>query len=140
MVQRLLNLVADKSTWQQVRKFAIVSATSASITLGIPIFLHEILGVDEKIAVLAAFVIAYLVNFLSLRRLVFDSAGSMRADFLKFAGSTLAFRTTEYLLFLLLHEIFGIVYIIALLVILTGSTFAKFFWYRKLFSGVRRGS
>ncbi|QTD55877.1 GtrA family protein [Parasphingorhabdus cellanae] len=139
MIASLLNRLADKRTWRQIQKFVIVSATSATITLGIPIFLHEILGVQEKIAVLVAFVVAYLINFLSLRRLVFDSAASVRDDFVKFALSSLAFRTSEYVLFLVLHEFFGISYILALLAILTTATILKFFWYRRLFDNAGAG-
>ncbi|GAA0467178.1 hypothetical protein GCM10009096_04900 [Parasphingorhabdus litoris] len=140
MIANLRDRLINKRTWRQIQKFVIVSATSATITLGIPIFLHEIFGVQEKIAVLVAFVVAYMVNFLSLRRVVFSSAGTVRGDFLKFALSSLAFRTSEYLAFLLLHEMLNMTYILALLIVLTTATFLKFFWYRLLFDNSGSGT
>ena len=103
------------------------------ITLGIPVLLYEVFNVPPEQAVLIAFFIAYLINFTSLRRLVFNSGRSIRQDFTKFALSTLGFRTAEYLLFLSLHSLLEVQYIIALFIVLLTSTIIKFFWYRRLF-------
>lgn len=110
-------------------RFLTLTGTSAVVSIGTPVFLHEVLGVRPEIAVAVGFVVSFLFNFLTVRRLVFASRNSLAKDFGLFAGSTAAFRGLEYLLFLALYRELN--YIVALVVALVVSSVAKFFWYRR---------
>ncbi len=96
-------------------------------------FLHELLEVEESLAVAVAFTIAFLLNFAAASRLVFRSARGVRKDFALFALSSLFFRFAEYVAFIALHEWLGLFYMTALVLILLVSTGVKFVWYRFLF-------
>lgn len=115
----------------QILRFGATSGMSAAITVGLPVVLHEGLGVTPQRGAAIAFCVAFLVNFFSLRRLVFRSATGLGRDLGLFVISSLAFRTAEYVAFLALTTIAHIYYVAALVGVLGVSTVAKFFWYRK---------
>lgn len=131
--QRLLLLLASPDhKIGQIFRFGVMTAMSASVTVGLPIVLHEVFGVAPRHGAAIAFVVAFFMNFLSLRRLVFRSGGGAGRDFATFAISSLVFRGGEYLAFLFLTGTIHMQYVIALLCVLTLSAMAKFFWYRKV--------
>jgi putative flippase GtrA len=123
----------------ELARYVLATLVSASITLGVPVALHEGLGVDERIAVAVALVIAFVVNFVTTRVYVFKSAGNARAELNRFIAVSLAFRLGEYGLFLLLFSL-GIVYYIAQLVVLILSFVLKFLTYRRFVYGRRSQS
>lgn len=133
--QRLLLLLnSPNHPLGQIVRFGLMTGMSASVTVGLPIVLHELFGVRPQTAAAIAFVTAFLLNFLSLRRLVFRSNRGAGRDFATFLFSSLAFRGAEYLAFLAILAA-HIHYIIGLLCVLTLSGFAKFFWYRRVMHG-----
>jgi putative flippase GtrA len=117
----------------QVARFAVMTAMSATVSLGLPVILHEALGIAPRLAVGIAFVVAFCLSFVTTRRLVFASSGSVRRDLSIFAASTAAFRAAEFLVFLALMELAGLHYVVALVSALAVSSIAKFFWYRYAF-------
>jgi putative flippase GtrA len=131
--QRLLLLLASADhPLGQIVRFGIMTAMSASVTLGLPILLHEAFGLIPQYAAAIAFVVAFLLNFVSLRRLVFRSSRGAARDFITFTLSSVAFRATEYVAFLGLTLLVHMHYVIALLLVLTSSAMAKFLWYRRV--------
>ncbi len=131
--QRLLLLLASANhPLGQIVRFGLMAAMSASVTIGLPVILHELCGVTPQDAAAVAFVVAFLVNFISLRRMVFRSDHGAGRDFLTFALSSLVFRGLEYVAFLLLTTGAHVHYVIALLGVLTLSTITKFLWYRRV--------
>jgi len=131
----LLLLTSANHPFGQVVRFGVMTATSASVTVGLPIILHEFVGVRPQWAAAIAFGVAFLLNFLSLRRLVFRSERGAARDFVTFALSSLVFRGAEYVAFLLLISLLRIQYVVALLFVLSLSALAKFFWYRRVLHG-----
>lgn len=119
-----------QSLLRQGLRFAMLTGASAGMTLGIPIVLHEGLGVRPDVAVAIAFAVAFAVNFLSMRRLVFRSTRGLGRDLRTYAASSLAFRAAEYGAFLLLDAL-RVHYVVALVGVLAVSALAKFFWYRR---------
>ena len=119
---------------RQLARFGVLTAISATITIGLPVLLHEQWGVRPPKAAAVAFALAFLVNFVSLRRLVFSSRRRASRDLFVYAASSLFFRSAEYVAFLLLFAI-GIQYVIALVGVLAVSATAKFFWYRHAMHG-----
>jgi len=130
--RRLLLLIRSSDYFlAQFVRFGLTTAMSAGVTVGLPIVLHEVFGVRPQTGAAVAFVIAFLVNFLSLRLMVFRSRHGAGRDFLVFLSSSLAFRGMEYLAFLAILSA-KINYIIGLVSVLTLSTLAKWFWYRRV--------
>ena len=61
-------------------RFAITSASGASINLGLPILLHEVLGISLNMSIASGFAISVLVNFILLRSYVFKGRNSIVSD------------------------------------------------------------
>ena len=119
---------------KQLFKFLMTSALSAILTLGMPIFLHEIAAVAENRAVLIAFVVAYFFNFFVLKYIVFEGKGKARYDLFKYLAANLAFRAAEYFTYIYLNSVLDYNYVICLLIVLIAFTIIKFFSYRWLFN------
>ena len=119
----------------QAVRFLAATGLSAILSMGLPILLHELFGIPPQIAVACAFVVAYFVNFIALRYVIFSSGRSVQRDFLNFGLSSLAFRGIEYVLFLALFQLLGLNYIVALAAVLIASSITKFFWYRSIMDG-----
>jgi putative flippase GtrA len=115
---------------RQALRFLLLTCASATISLGLPVILHEWLGVPPELGVAAGFLTAFIVNLTMLRRVVFSSDRSLSHDFVLFSLSTLSFRGAEYVAFLLLYSLVGINYVVALVLVLCISSAAKFLWYR----------
>lgn len=128
----LLLLVSREHPIGQIVRFGMLAGMSAVVTIGLPVLLHEIFGVSPQRAAAIAFVTAFFLNFVSLRRLVFRSEHGAGRDLVTFAVSSLVFRAGEYLLFLLLTLVLHVQYVVALVVVLSLSTVLKFVWYRKV--------
>lgn len=124
----------------QLGRFTVSTGFSAAMSFGLPILLHEWLGVAERVAVAIGFATAYLGNIVLLRLFVFQSRGSWRKQLARYIPANGAFRLTEYFAFLLLFERAGLDYRLAMLVVLGASACFKFFVYRWIFvdkSGAR---
>ena len=126
-------LPVDRHTIGQLVRFGMSSVASATISLGLPALLHEVFGIEQKVAVAISQTSVLLLNFLMIRLFVFRSQGAARRDLVHYVGSTVAFRGLEYLLFLALFELAGFYYLTALVLTLGTSTAIKFVWYRFLF-------
>ena len=124
-----------RETGRQLVRFAVSTVISASFTLGLPLLLHEIGGIEQKLAVAISQASALVLNFLMIRLFVFRSKNDGKRDLAYYVGSAVAFRGLEYLLFLALLQLAGLHYLAALLVTLVASTVVKFGWYRFLFHG-----
>jgi len=124
--------VLTQRNLRQVLRYAVVSGLSAAITLGVPIVLHEAAGLGEEAAVAIALAAAFVVNFALFRAYVFATEGGMADQLVRFALVRLAMRGGEYVFFLLLHTLFGLYYVLALLVVLAVSTVVKFLVDRTL--------
>lgn len=125
-------------SWATVRQFSrylMVAAVSACVTMGVPFVLHEGLDIAEEIAVAVAFSAAFAINFWMARRLVFRSAASVSGEAVRFLVATAGFRVSEYVVFLLLHTVLGIHYLVALFGILAVFTVLKYVTHRYLVFG-----
>jgi len=117
----------------QLVRFGMSTGVSATMTIGLPVLLHEVFGIEQRIAVAISQSSALLVNFLMIRVFVFRSKRAAPRDLAYYAGSAAAFRGLEYLCFLALFELGHFFYLTALVLTLGTSTLIKFVWYRFLF-------
>ncbi len=131
----ITQLRTPNTVLNQMMRFGLVTGMSASVTVGLPVVLHEFGNISPRIAVAISFVAGFAFTFLATRRLVFNSKSKPWRDLLVFAGSTALFRSAEYLTFLLLMDSLGLYYVLALLISLVFSMVLKFFWYRYVFAG-----
>lgn len=114
-------------------RFALATLASALLSFLLPILLHEKAGLGERTAVGLSFAVAYVFNFLTLRRLVFASRASLGRDLWRYALVNALFRIAEFLAFAALRSAEILSYAAALLLVLAVSTLIKFFAYRRLF-------
>ena len=115
-------------------RFGLATGLSASVTIGLPILLHEVFAVPERIAVGIAFATAFVVNFVVSRNFVFRSAGNARNELTRFIITSVGFRLGEYGLFLVLFQL-GVVYYAAQIVVLGISLVLKFFTFKTFVYG-----
>jgi putative flippase GtrA len=128
-------VIADGRAGEFLR-YVAATLISVAITLGLPILLHEVFRVEERVAVGVALALAFVVNFITTRLYVFKSAGNAKSELKRFIGVSLAFRLLEYGLFLLLFSL-GIVYYLAQAIILVLSFIFKFITYRGFVYGTK---
>jgi putative flippase GtrA len=118
---------------KEIIRYAFSTGLSASVTLGVPVVLHELFGIEQRVAVAISQCTALFVNFLMIRNFVFRSSRPATRDLTFYLGSAATFRGSEYLLFLALFSLARLFYFTALLITLGTSTVLKFIWYRFLF-------
>jgi putative flippase GtrA len=130
----MLRMVHGETVGQLFR-YGVSSGASAAVSLGLPVLLHEVFGVEQKLAVGISLASVLLLNFVMIRLFVFRSRNGAKRDLTYYVGSAATFRGLEYLLFLALFELARLHYFTALLLTLATSGVVKFVWYRFLFHG-----
>ncbi len=130
MTASAMKLRSDRATRGQIGRYLVMTGLSACLTMGLPVVLHEIFGLSEEASVAVALLTAFVVNFITLRRVVFRSAGRPTAELLRFFWTGLAFRGGEYLAFLILLSLLRLHYVLALAIVLALSISLKFLCYR----------
>jgi putative flippase GtrA len=117
----------------QMLRFAVATGISAVVSVSFPVILHELLHLEQKLAVGISQASVLLLNFLTLRLFVFRANGGGQRVMFRYLASAFAFRGLEYLSFLLLFELADLFYLTALVITLVAWTGIKFAWYRYLF-------
>jgi putative flippase GtrA len=114
-------------------RYLLATGFSALMSLGLPVLFVDVFGWRAELAVAAAFVIAFLVNFLIHKFLVFRSAGRVLREFLGFAATNGLMRLVDYAGFLLLYRVAGLHYLVALVAVLTVTSLLRFLAFRRIF-------
>lgn len=117
----------------QVARFAGLSLLSFVCYLGLSAVLHEWVGLPTSIAVAITMIAVTVMNFCTLRLLVFDrTTRGWAPQFVGYVASVAGFRAAEYLAFLLLSGLFAWPYLLALALVLAASVVGKFLFLRGL--------
>ena len=112
-------------------RFGMLTVWSFVASLGVTALLHEVLRCPAELAFAVALVTVFVTNFLACRYFVFPSAeGDARRQLGLFTLFSALFRGAEYLLFLLVHTLIGVHYIVAIVAIKGAIVAAKFVSYR----------
>lgn len=119
-------------------KFALSTGLSATISFGLPVALIEIFCMKHGRAVAIGFFGAYILNIFLIRGFVFASQSHWVRDIVIYVVTNGAFRVLEFVAYVLMVEWVHIHYAIALFSVLGLSALAKFFTYRRIFSGSQR--
>jgi len=115
-------------------RYAQVSCLSFVVNIGLTIFLHEVCAVPEEIAFAVAIVVVFLMNFTAMRHYIYKgSSGPLGGQFATFAVSSIGFRGTEYLGFLVLHSWLGFDYRVVVVGVTGVSAGVKFLYYKFVF-------
>jgi hypothetical protein len=127
--------VSGRRTWGQVSRWGALSAFSFCANLGLTVFFKEIVGFPPPAAFASAVALVLVSNFLALRYFVFqiDHVPAGRQA-LRFAGLTLGFRITEWIVFSTIHYLFEPDYRLLVVCVLSVSSAVKFFTYRGVLS------
>jgi putative flippase GtrA len=114
-------------------RYALASAFSFCLVLGLSAALHELVGLSETLSVALALALAFAVNFTLLRRWVFPGqVEPVHRQAAATAVASVTFRLLEYGVFLVLHLGLGIDYLVATGASLCLSAAGKFAVYRGL--------
>ena len=131
--------MGNRNLIRDLRRYALASAFSFCLVLGLSAGFHELVGASETLAVALALALAFAVNFTLLRRWVFPgqtvAAGRQAAET---ALASVTFRLLEYGLFLGLHLGADLDYLLATAASLCLSAGGKFLVYRGLVFNVDR--
>ena len=133
--------MGNRTLIRDLWRYAIASAFSFCLVLGLSAGFHEVAGASETLAVALALGLAFAVNFSLLRRWVFPGqtvgAGRQAAET---ALASITFRLLEYGVFLGLHLGADLDYLVATAASLCLSASGKFLVYRGLvFNADRAG-
>jgi len=133
---------AMRNTFLGLIRFGALGAVTLMMNVGLTAFLHEVMRLSEEFAFGLSLVTVFSISFVACRYVVFENAweGDPRNQAFLFLISSLGFRGTEYMAFLLLHSVLGIYYLVALPTILVVSFFAKFLYYRRAVFAASGGS
>jgi putative flippase GtrA len=131
-----------KKTALELVRFGALGGVTLAMNVALTAFLHEVVRLSEEFAFALSLVTVFSISFVACRHGVFENAraGDPRSQAFFYLMSSLGFRGTEYIMFLLLHSFLGIYYIVALPTILIISFFAKFLYYRRIVFGGSVGS
>jgi len=113
-------------------RFFVGGLLSVGVTLGVTAYLHEIVGVHERIAAAVGFACALVTNFLFMRFYVFRGTPvPLLRQLAMFLASSGVFRGLEYAGFWATNAA-GVHYLAALVLVLGCSFVIKFVVYEKL--------
>lgn len=116
----------DCRTFNQIVRYLLMTGLSASITLGIPVLLHEVFSLEEEIAVATALIAAFFINFFTIRYYVFSATGGVKGQAARYVLTSIAFRVSEYFAFIVLHTFLNVYYTVALVIIMVTTLVIKF--------------
>jgi len=113
--------------------FAALGLVTFTTNAGLSAALVELLRVPPELAVAISLCVVFCMSFLACRYMIFEKAslGGLKRQLTLFALSSLGFRGSEYVLFLLAYSILGFHYFISLVTVLVLSFVAKFVFYNQ---------
>ena len=117
------------SDWPFLR-YIVLGGFSFCLNIGLTILFHEIFIFSEEVSFAFSLSIVFIVNFFTVKFIVFKSDGIAYRQFFLFLATSIFSRIGEYILFLCLFFLLDINYIIAIILTLTSSIILKFFIYK----------
>lgn len=118
--------MASRVTLLQIFRYLLMTGVSAVFTLGMPVLLHEVFSVEVETSVAIALSVAFVINFLTTRYYVFEAKSGAKGQAVRYVFTSIAFRVSEYLAFLVLHTLLHVYYTVALIIIMFTSLIFKF--------------
>lgn len=113
-------------------RFIMYMVISFFATHGYTIIGTEVLHFPEEVAFWITLVVVSVQNFFILMYYVYKSSHDRQLQqFVKYVQSVVGFRSWEYVLFLILHTLLGVYYLVAILIVQGQSIFLKATVYKK---------
>ncbi len=116
----------------EILRFAGSGAVLLPTGLAVSAFLHEIVGLEQRLATAGAVGVMLILGFVLGRSFIFRSQGRIGRELPRFAVVSLTMRGAEYLVFLLLFGTLHIYYLLAMTIAVGISFTFKFVLYRTL--------
>jgi putative flippase GtrA len=116
----------NQSLLSQIIRYIGMAALSSAITIGLPVLLHEGFDMAEEIAVALAYGMSTITNFFIARNMIFGSSSGAQRDASRYIAMTAIYRSMEYGLFILLHSVGGLHYVLTILLVQGVFTIIKF--------------
>lgn len=129
-MHKLDSLITSHEWVHRVIRYGIATLISAAVSVGLPILLHEVLGLGPQVSVAIGFVTIFVVNFVNVKYFVFRKHDGSWRQLRRFVLATGGFRLLEYCAFSLLFSLFGLHYVLSLCVVLAASLALKFLVYQ----------
>jgi putative flippase GtrA len=109
-------------------RWTLLSFFSFFLVLGSTFVLREMLGATELVSFGAALCIVSVVNFCTIKYLVFssDQRYEARRQFLLYGLTTLGFRLSEYAIYWLILDLLNLHYLLAAVTVMCTSFLGKF--------------
>ena len=96
----MLEPSAERGALREFALMIVIGGLSLAVVWAVTVGMTEGLGIDERISYPIALVAASMLNFFACRYLIFESTDEgVRAQAMRFAGSIVGFRVTEFLIF-----------------------------------------
>ena len=123
-------MTARRPTLERLARFVAVSVVSVPLNLVVTVVVHELLGASEEVAFAVGLITVFSFSFISCRYIIYRaSGGDPRRQLIKYVLSSAAFRSAEYAGFIVVHTLFDVQYLVAIVLVLGTSFFGKFFFY-----------
>jgi len=117
-------------TFRQMGHYVLTGLAGIAVSLAVTVLMREGVGLSASMAFAVALGVVFTFQFFANSFFVFNS-GAGRNTFLRYAGSALVFRLTDFLLFVGLQGLVSPYYVAAALAILI-TNLVKFLVYRNI--------
>jgi hypothetical protein len=112
-------------------RWTLFSVFSFLFVLGLTSLLHQVLGVNDRVAFLIPLIGVFFLNFFTMRYVVYGRPSrTIGSQFLAYTFSAAGFRAIEYAAYWISLEFFSLHYLIAITLILPTSFLLKYLFYR----------
>lgn len=112
-------------------RFILIGILSYTLIVVLTIFFNNFLFLSSNISVLYALIISYLLNFILVKFFVFKKYGGIHKEAIKYALSSIFFRSLEYIFFVILFS-FNINIFLSLTISLFMTTIIKYIFFKKI--------
>ena len=113
-------------------RFGALGGVTLATNIALTTFLHRTMGMAAELSFALSLATVIVISFVGCRYMIFQAAseGDLKRQAALFLLSSLGFRGTEYLGFLMLHTLLGLHYLMAIVAVCGASFLAKFFYFR----------
>jgi len=122
------NLVVIFLEKMRAQRYFVWSAISFALNFGLNVFLFECLGLNAPLSFVLAFCVIFVLNFFASKSWIFsDSTVPFGKQAKRFILSTVIFRFSEFVVFLLIYPALVETHKLAVLAVLSISFVLKYF-------------
>jgi putative flippase GtrA len=139
--RRVRKAFRDHKLVREGIRYLLAGGLSFASGLIVLIVLVEFIALSPALAAAISFAAVFVLNFILARYFIFPGGTTgVAGQFMRYGVINVAMRSGEYLLFLLIIDIFALNYVLCMVLSLALSNVIKFFAYRAIVFGDRSGN